>query len=87
MKNLTAAGPWMADYGRVFKNDDGDEAVCCGFSSGMGKTTTRLKKIDGGPTFDCDFVFSNAGWKTGCDWYAVDLWMTPDECHAVYLKK
>ena len=86
MSRLIAAGPWMADYGRLYKNDDGDEAVCCGFSSGMGHTTTRLKRLDTGETIECDFTFCTRPWEIECDWYAVDKWLTRDEQLALHAK-
>lgn len=86
MSQITAAGPWMADYGCIYKDDDGNEAVCCGFSSGMGHTTTRLKRLDTGETIECDFVFSREPWKVECDWYAVDKWLTRDEQLALHAR-
>ena len=99
MSRLIAAGPWMADYGRIYKNDDGDEAVCCGFSRGLGeeavccgfsrglgKTTTRLKRLDTGETIECDFTFCTRPWEIECDWYAVDKLLTRDEQLALHAK-
>lgn len=84
---VTAAGPWMADYGRIFKNESGDEAVCCGFSRGESGTFTRLMlREDPRIVLECEFTFSDTPWNLPVDWYAVDLWLTHEERMSLYAK-
>jgi hypothetical protein len=81
---LSAAGPWDADYGRVYKNDDGDEAICCGFSRGAQGSHIMLRlKSNPMIRFEVKFVWvhrHDIGNGLECkpheaeaDWFAVEL--------------
>jgi hypothetical protein len=74
---MKAAGHWMADYGRIYKNKEGVRAVCSGFSRGQSGTFTRLKRLDASrEELECEFVTSHTPeLEDDVDWYATNEWM------------